>query len=298
MLGKTHVARDRQIERGYIYVSSACLSILGGIQPGVIAAFVRSAIDGGQGEDGLLQRFQFLVWPDLGTEYKLVDRRADSALQSRAFEVYQHLDGITVEGCGAQRDIFEGDPVGRPYLHFDSDAQAMFYTWLIKLERSLRHGKPLSPFESHIAKFKKLIPSIALLLHLAEGYSGPVGVASLEKALRWEPYLRSHAMRIYNSAPAAVYDAANLILERVKTKGLGLKDFIVNVDRVDFPVRGFTARDVYNRRWAGLGGKELVQEALELLEENDWLMSFDVRQATGRPTTVYAVNPALTAQTA
>ena len=49
--------RNRRIE-------AVCLSILGGIQPGKLQAYIRDAVRGGVGDDGLLQRFGLLVWPD------------------------------------------------------------------------------------------------------------------------------------------------------------------------------------------------------------------------------------------
>lgn len=55
--------QDR-IGRGTVHISSMCLSVFGGIQPGKLQSYIKDAIDGGAGDDGLLQRIQLTVWPD------------------------------------------------------------------------------------------------------------------------------------------------------------------------------------------------------------------------------------------
>ena len=52
-----------RIGRGTLHVDALCLSIFGGIQPGKLARYVREALEGGFADDGLLQRFQILVYP-------------------------------------------------------------------------------------------------------------------------------------------------------------------------------------------------------------------------------------------
>lgn len=66
-----------RIGRGTIHVPSVCLSVLGGIQPAKISPYLRS-MSSGTGDDGLLQRFQLLVWPDAGTPVH-VDKACNQA---------------------------------------------------------------------------------------------------------------------------------------------------------------------------------------------------------------------------
>ena len=47
-----------RIGRGTIDIEAACVSILGGIQPGPLAAYMASMARGGAGDDGMMQRFQ------------------------------------------------------------------------------------------------------------------------------------------------------------------------------------------------------------------------------------------------
>ncbi len=46
-----------RIGRGTIQIEAACVSVLGGIQPGPLSEYVVSASRNGRGADGLLQRF-------------------------------------------------------------------------------------------------------------------------------------------------------------------------------------------------------------------------------------------------
>jgi hypothetical protein len=48
--------------------------MLGSTQPGRISEYLLQAIRGGRGDDGLIQRFGLLVWPDISGEWKHVDR--------------------------------------------------------------------------------------------------------------------------------------------------------------------------------------------------------------------------------
>ncbi|WP_277623191.1 DUF3987 domain-containing protein [Bartonella krasnovii] len=52
-----------RIERGTIHISNATLSVIGGIQPSRIIPIIQ-AMHRGINDDGLLQRFQMLVFPD------------------------------------------------------------------------------------------------------------------------------------------------------------------------------------------------------------------------------------------
>ena len=39
-------------------------------------------------------------------------------------------------------------------------------------ERRIRSGKDHAAFESHLAKYRKLVPALALLIHLADAMGG------------------------------------------------------------------------------------------------------------------------------
>jgi len=53
-----------RIGRGTVRIESTTVALIGGIQPSKLAPLVRGAASG-QADDGLIQRLQLAVWPDL-----------------------------------------------------------------------------------------------------------------------------------------------------------------------------------------------------------------------------------------
>src|SRR5690606_4908294 len=86
---------------------------------------------------------------------------------------------------------------GIPFLRFSPDAQVAFDAWRSDLEVVVRSGNEHPAIEAHLSKYRSLVPSLALLTHLAEGRMGPVGVEAVERAIGWVKYLEPHARRIY-----------------------------------------------------------------------------------------------------
>ena len=55
----------------------------------------------------------------------------------------------------------------------------------------------MSPaLEGHVAKYRKLVPALALINHLADSGDGLVGIEALLKALAFSRYLENHARRV------------------------------------------------------------------------------------------------------
>lgn len=258
------------------HVDAVCLSLIGGTQPGRLAAYVRAANRGGAGDDGLLQRFGLLVWPDGVGEWRDVDRWPDSTAKRRTFDVFDRLDALTPEAAGAERDIdHSGEPTGQPFLRFDPGALEAFAEWRSELESTIRAGQLSPALESHFAKYRKLVPSLALVCHLADGGYGPVTLASTLRAIGWAQYLAPHARRVYGSEPTRARQAARAILAKVQAGVLSSP---------------FTARDIYRNQWAGLGEREAVRDALDLLTDFGHVVA-DVIQTGGRTTTAYIAHP-------
>src|SRR5262249_25157160 len=65
------------------------------------------------------------------------------------------------------------------------------------LERRLRSDELSPALEGHVAKYRKLVPALALIDHLVEGGAGDVGKESLLRALAMAEYLETHARRVY-----------------------------------------------------------------------------------------------------
>jgi Protein of unknown function (DUF3987) len=184
-----------RIVRGHRHIDAACISVLGNTQPARIGEYVRRANAGGAGGDGLIQRFGLLVWPDASANWANVDTYPDSRARDDAWEVFMrvsNLDTTAAIALGAQKGPFDQVPA----LRFDEDAHAQFLGWREDLERRLRSGELSPGIEGHLAKHRKLVPSLALINHLADRGTGPVSLSATDKALAFAKYLESHARRV------------------------------------------------------------------------------------------------------
>ena len=242
-----------------------------------LAGYQRVAVRGGTGDDGLMQRFQLAVWPDCPKSFQNVDRWPDTASKQRAFETYLRLNELDpAKICAKSAD--DGDI---PFLRFDADAQELFDEWRARLERRLREDGEHPAIESHLAKYRSLIPSIALLIHLADSPSG--GAASrqaLEIGIRWGRYLESHARRIFahavNGDIAVARALAKKIIDRKVEDGFGL-------------------RDVYRKGWAMLATQSDAKAATDVLVDLNWLRE-ETESTAGRDKKRYRINPKILAQ--
>ena len=86
-----------RIGRGSIRVPAVCVSLLGNIQPGRLRGYLSNMLEGGPTDDGLFQRFQILVWPDLPRNWRLVDRSPNAAALVAAEKVFSRLANLSAD---------------------------------------------------------------------------------------------------------------------------------------------------------------------------------------------------------
>jgi len=136
--------------------------------------------------------------------------------------------------------------------------------------------------QSHLAKYESLMPSLALILHLADGHTGPVSAAATAKAADWCDYLESHARRVYAACMQGDIHAAHRLVKKIKEGKIK---------------HGMKVRDIYQNQWAGLD-KSATTEALNVLEEYGWLRVEEERQESGgRPSSIVQIHPDLRGNT-
>jgi putative DNA primase/helicase len=201
-----------------------------------------------------------------------VDRCPDADAKAAASAALHRLTELTPSQVEAERDDYERDAV--PFLRFDRDGQGVFDAWRADLETRLRCGAEHPAIESHLAKYRSLIPSLALIVHLLDGGVGPVQARSVEKAIGWGRYLESHARRLYSGVTEGSAVAARLLAGRIR-----------NGDLSDT----FAARDVYRCGWAGLD-RERTETAIDVLLSLHWLEE-RIEHTPGRARSRYSVNP-------
>jgi len=256
---------DRIMRGTNLHIESACLSIVGGIQPGVLAEYVREALSGGAGADGLLQRFGLMVYPDISPKYEYIDRFPDKLARDTVNDLVKKLHDLDVQAIATI-----GEYCKTPYLHFDDVAQEIFIEWLCNLEKRLRSDEDHPAIVSHLSKYRKLVPALALINHLCDSEEKSVSESSLLRALAYCEYLESHARRVYSYGTQPGIDAAKSVLTKLK-KG-----------KLNSP---FTVRDIYRKCWAGIDTPKKAEAAINVLLDYNHLEKVETF-TEGRPTTL------------
>ena len=255
-----------RIGRGTTDIKHHVLSLFGTIQPVRFASYIHNAIRQGSGDDGFSQRFQLAVYPDEPGTWTNVDRYPNNEAKNAVYSVIQKLAEM------AEID----EPVT---LQFTLEAQAVFNEWRNELEiNKLRNTDDHPALIAHLAKYRSLQPSLALIIHLVDTCETEVTAVSemaIIKACGWCDYLESHARRIYEHATNNPLKAAKLILSKIKSGKLS---------------NGFTPREIYQKGWSGLTDSAEVKDGLETLIDYRYLLKC-AAETIGRPSMTYRINP-------
>lgn len=136
-----------------------------------------------------------------------VDQWPDTPAKQTAWAVFERLAQLEPAS-----DI-------EPHIwRFTPEAQALFAEWIVPFETELR-GDALHPaMVSHLAKYRKLIPALALVFALIDtsDTGGVIGERELIRALAWGEYLRTHANRLYAVAVIPESTGAQALLAKIK----------------------------------------------------------------------------------
>lgn len=259
-----------RIGRGTTHIEAVNISLFGTAQPQRIAKLVATST--AKHDDGMIQRLQLLAWPDLNSGWVPADRTPDSSARDAAFACCRRLSQLSGATVHAEVDGVENPP----YLRLSINAQAVFNDYRKTLEAKVRSGSLPEPLAAHLAKFRGLVPRLALILQLAGGGIGRITEEVTCVAVKWAHYLEAHARRMYASVDIITSDTARLLLTRIRNNEL--RD-------------GFSQRDITQKGWSGLRDAEQVALALTTLEQFGWLRSHKI-PTTGRPKEIFHINPA------
>jgi putative DNA primase/helicase len=263
--GDTSHTIDR-VGRGEIYVPACCLSIVGGITPGRLRSYLADVLKDGPANDGLIQRFQVLVYPDVPRNWRYVDRIPSFSTVDDTF-------------CR----LLTLDPEDPLILRFSEEAQEFFVDWLFRLENRLRSGELNAAMASHLGKYPKLMLAVSLLSALADGIGGDENLVDLcyaEQGATWCTHLESHARRVYACVVSAKMKAAADLAAKIKRRVVGAEG-------------SFERRDIYRHGWSGLDNPASVGDALDVLEDAGWVRHQWEKPGPqgGRPPDRWQANP-------
>jgi hypothetical protein len=267
-----------RIGRGHIHIPNLCLSVFGGIQPDKLTMYLEQAVHS-LSNDGMLQRFQILVYPD-PRRWEWRNETPNIAARDAAFTVYERLsDFDPLEWGGAPAD----SSCKFPHFRFGDEAQHVFIEWSRDLhqERIPKEDDPI--VRQHLSKFDKLFPALALIFHLVDCAAGSAGgPVTKEAALRaagWCEYLEGHARRCYGLLKDDGLRAAQSLAAKLERGAL--ED-------------GFTARDIRRHQWRNLKTDDAIEAALDWLEDEGWIRGESTGgtgPGSGRRTTRYRIHP-------
>lgn len=265
-----------RITRSSISVNGMRLSILGGIQPARIKNYIYEVTSDSAGNDGFIQRFQMLIYPDQKKSWELVDRKPQSEAKAHVEFIFSEL---------ADLDLLDLNPLGDsntlPYLRFSDEAQEVYYQWITKLEnRLLQQNFDPPALQTHLGKYRSLMPTLALIFFLVSyveskflGNRVPKWAADL--AVQWCEYLEAHAKKVYGLLGELQLDGAKAFIKKV-TEGK-IKD-------------GESIRDIYRHHWSLLDSPKKVESAIALLSEHGWCQTQQVFTG-GAPSEIIRLNP-------
>jgi hypothetical protein len=268
-----------RIGRGTIHIPALTLSLFGGIQPGKLGPLLASAVEGGIGDDGLIQRLQMTVWPDRLPPWTKPTRWPDAGARERAdavFDVLAAMDAETVKATDA----------AIPFLRYSPAAQAVADTWRDALERRLRSDDldDTPAFAAHLAKYRSLAPTLALVFYLIDVAArtpgvakGAVGEGHIRLAADWCGFLEAHARKLYAAELHAGGAAAHALAAKIKAGAV---------------YDGQSVRELYRAQWAGLKSAERVLAGLGDLGDRGWLR-VEFATSGGRPSQIVRLHPGL-----
>jgi hypothetical protein len=280
-----------RIGRGDVYVENVCLSLLGAMVPDGVKTYFGGLFTGQPGSnDGLLQRLQCLVWPEM-VAYEYIDRPPDQC----ATDGFERV-------CRAFVNLSPASPL---QMTFNEESREVFVEWLTLLEHRFRSGQMAQFLTSHLMKYRGFMPRLAGLFqaiemaargdldtgavpadefmpefntrrHIVLEPPAPrtpsdvhlIDCRNTQRAIALCDYFEGHARRVYSCMTTPDMSAAHEISRH-----------ILAGDIKPSPI--FSTRDIYRRGWAGLKENDLVLRGLLLLEDFGWVRQLDAPPKTG-----------------
>ena len=240
----------KRMSREKVSLSSYALGVVGTIQPGPLGEFVSES--GTKSDDGFMQRFGLMVWPDEMGAFKSVDQAPDLRARRAYVDCIKRLGDVNQ---GGQKIGYEVEGVKGAAIRFSPDAAAYFDQWTCSHMNRIRLENGCEALESHLGKYKKVVPALALLFHVSTigGADSTADIErdSVERAVRLANVLESHARKVYSDEIAPEIKAAKALLSLAKEVS------------AETPV--WRARDIYRRQRKGLKTAADVDQAAKML---------------------------------
>lgn len=229
----------RTISRGTDYIERVIISIIGGTQPGKLERVVNE-MKNNLTNDGFLQRFQGVVYPD--TKIRLSqDKQGEEELERKWNILLASLNNM---------------PPDEIVVRFDDEAQEVFDYW--REETTVQAYEMEPHLSAHVGKSYEFVAALSVYLFLYEKWGRISGeqyipVDYILRAIKLGAYFLSHAKRMY---------------------GLAYKDDIPARSLANkLPLLGsfFTRSQIRDKDWSNLTQKEDRLEAINKLIQRGYI---------------------------
>ncbi|EOG1047662.1 DUF3987 domain-containing protein [Vibrio fluvialis] len=250
---------QERISRENVELDNVHINILGGIQPKILIP-VLSDRASGRGDDGLYERFQLAVYPNvINMEYIDIDRNVeDNKGVNDIFSLIAKLGGKE-SSC----------------FNFSEEAQNVWDKWSKEFHKNVNL---LSDDEQAIEiKYPALVAKLSLVFQIALNAESnvadlgtdncTVNLVSLEMALKWLEYLRSHSAKIRALITKNPSNVSSLLCNLSKLNG------------------AFTKQELGQKDWKYLTNAKDRNEALKVLEEKGYI------KLVNNPKKMYLIHP-------
>ncbi|HHI4957635.1 TPA: DUF3987 domain-containing protein [Vibrio parahaemolyticus] len=253
-----------RISREQTHIPRLAIWMCGGIQPDKLMPFLHARKYNAD-NDGLLERMQLLVMPDI-PEGKYIDQpmfSAEKQLVERVNDAFVRAGTIGFNEKGKSHVV-----------SFHPIAQQAWANWVQEQHNKINSvDKDMQPV---LGKHIGLCARLALVFHIFEGNSSsdPILESTLNMAIHFVAFLETHQYRIFSSCEKTVlHDLSKLFLKKL--------------DGLPNP---FTLSDVSDKKWSAFG-KDNRDIVLENLCEKGYLLRIQNKSKQGRPTILYYKHP-------
>ncbi|MDK9759785.1 DUF3987 domain-containing protein, partial [Vibrio sp. D173a] len=241
-----------------VIVPSVHSSILGGIQPSMIAKILEDRRTNSV-NDGLMERFQLAVYPE-PIEPEYVDEIVDENSVSIVYEIFKNLAKL---GYQAPKEY-----------RFSDGAQKKWNDWQAEFQAELKNYT--AEEQAVRIKHPALAAKLACISHLMDlaidedasdrEFKATISSPHLKRALLWIDYLWSHAQKIYE-------------FNRTDTS---VESLLNNLSKLS---PSFTKQQLNQKGWKGLTASADRDRALKTLEDHGYI------QLVVNPKKHYVIHP-------
>ena len=192
---------SKSIERvgnGNLTIPKLTLGVLGNIQPSILKPYIYETVKGKKA-DGLLQRFQLLVYAE-PLEIKGVDRIPNKIARNNFDSIIEYIIK-NEEFEGVENNVYNK----QPFYSYSKEAQTKYNKWYIEINEEARNTEN-EALEAHLSKYPNLTNALALIFHiceLAKGYDRngdyKISLENFDKALNITNVLKEHAKKLYST---------------------------------------------------------------------------------------------------